>query len=337
MRGKTKVVESGGVDDDKDVPRDERDEIVTSSEGLRCDTCKQAPTDMDRHTNFTRLTKWRAVNTNKKGQKVCSGHECYACFAIRRKLRKGKTQTDVIDEMEDPAIAEELEEARRKYVSGEEKHKRLEHGAVKTKVKTNEGNFEEEAAVGHFYGLPEYCNKLEPGDYSAWAPKRMCRFIREREHDADIVKDRLGNWGVRISSLPKGAMYEFRMGAYQRDGFEKVATFSDSDDARDAAAEVMEEKPAVGEDGEDLSDDEKTPFNTGAKSEVVARRSRARSPPRQPSPPALAEPIRSGGGARSPASPTACTRRRVAFLVACLHRRLLSPALPERALARLGM
>ena len=170
---------------------------------------------------------------------VKHGRVCYPSFYNFTKRHKAIGWKKMIEKCKSSAkFREEFAARRRALVRGEDKYERKaseKKGSVAQKTKKFEERFDEL----WFYSLEAYLKLVKAPPMEKLSQK--CKWIRDN-CDQKVIKNRAGEYGVEESQKPQAAAYKVRRGVGEEDELREVVTFSDSEDARDAWDEAVQEE-----------------------------------------------------------------------------------------------
>ena len=114
------------------------------------------------------------------------------------------TQQDVIQEHRNKRESKtDYMEKRRRWLTGEDKYRKFWCGEVTAKVTISQANFSEEFGEAFFYEFIDYIKQMDRGlDTSTWSQRQRFLHIKKNYTDAVIVRDRFGNYGVKVRHMP---------------------------------------------------------------------------------------------------------------------------------------
>ena len=221
---------------------------VSFDPGLHCHTCKQPYGSVDIHSTSRCLLSWPKTNTLKDGIVKATGRECGPCCADRMKRQKGKSQDDVTEQNNVPAMKEENMEHRKNYVQGITKYRKVEEGSQGANVMQSHSEFSKHFGEGYFYDTLAYIRILEPEkDITGWTSRMGVKYMHKSHPEVPIFVDKSGDFGCRESNLPQGAKYKYQEGTGTENAFQMISKFDTEDaDVAVAAFTELQDEDGVG-------------------------------------------------------------------------------------------
>ena len=175
-----------------------------------------------------------------------TGHECYWCFAVRRKWEKALgeqyAQPILLKKCKEGGLGEgytmeTFELDRAAYGNGTLKGRAIDHAETSQQASAKEGHFAREFSTGHFYPLDGFVQLLLPDqDLSKWTEADLRKYLGRHHPETKVVRDRAGLIGVKEESLPAGATYKYEEGRFAENAFTEVAKLDDDEDMADLQA-----------------------------------------------------------------------------------------------------
>ena len=209
-----------------------------------CNSCSQKTSSVDRDSpagdpKFLAWVKTMSKVVLGKFRRTTkshpSGHECYPCFFVRRKLnvtvfkQKKKTQAELDEDRKlDAGLDEQFWTVRRKNVTGEDKITEI-ADETNHEVDSNKDAYDDRFKCGSFEPIDEFADSRK---ISYEDEDKLCEIIEAKYPQYELKYDKDGVLGVMIPDTT-GRKYRYQTGLRDSNTFRKRESCGDKADAKE--------------------------------------------------------------------------------------------------------